>query len=805
MPLFWVALAFLLGILLAANLPLPAATWLWLALLALPLPFLRPFTRFLRSRFPSFARLQLPRRLQTARESLTRTLSRLPALIPYALLPLFLFLGAARYQAAQPVLTPACLAWYNDQPGAVELEGVLVQPADERDTYTNLRLRISSLRPSGAGESRAVDGLLLVRASPGEYAYGDRLRLQGQLVTPAEDESFSYRDYLARSGVYSYLAYPQITRLERGLGNPLLTALYAFHQRAVQTVYRIFPDPEASLMAGILLGEAQGIPAEVQDAFRATGASHIIAISGFNITLVAGMFTLLFSRLWGQRRGAILSAAGIGLYVLLVGASAAVLRAALLGWLTLFGRQIGRRQSGLNSLAFAGAVMAVFNPLVLWDAGFQLSFSATLGLMLYAGPFSEAFKAWAERRLPGEVASHIIQPVGEYILTTLAAQVTLFPILLIIFRQLPLTSMLVNPLILPAQPPLMILGGLALGLGLIYPPLGQAAAALAWPFTAYTIRVVEGFARLPEAVIHTGRTSWWFAAGFYAVLFAITAYRPKFSSLARRLTPALAFLGLGILGAITWRGALHAPDGQLHVTVLEAGSGEAVLIQTPGGRNVLVNGGPSPSRLSDALGRRLPLGNPRLDWLVVASPDDEDLSSLPDSILRYTPANVLWAGPTGGTRSASYLWQALVEAELPVSRLQPGQALDLGQGARLRALTVGGRGAVFLLEWQNFRMLLPLGLDFEAFEALEYGKTVGRVSALLLAQSGYAPLNPPEWIASLNPQVALLSVEAGNRDSLPSLETLQALEGYTLLRTDENGWIELTTDGEQLWVEVERK
>jgi beta-lactamase superfamily II metal-dependent hydrolase len=96
-------------------------------------------------------------------------------------------------------------------------------------------------------------------------------------------------------------------------------------------------------------------------------------------------------------------------------------------------------------------------------------------------------------------------------------------------------------------------------------------------------------------------------------------------------------------------------------------------------------------------------------------------------------------------------------------------------------------------------------LDFEAMEVLEQGKSVGRVTALLLAQSGYAPLNPPEWIAALNPQVVLLSVEAGNPDNVPSLETLAALEGYTLLRTDENGWIELTTDGEQMWVEVEER
>ena len=102
-------------------------------------------------------------------------------------------------------------------------------------------------------------------------------------------------------------------------------------------------------------------------------------------------------------------------------------------------------------------------------------------------------------------------------------------------------------------------------------------------------------------------------------------------------------------------------------------------------------------------------------------------------------------------------------------------------------------------------MLLPIGAEFESMEALGMGEDIGPVTALLLADSGYAPLNPPEWIQNLNPQVILLSVKAGNYDGLPSPETLEVTEGYTLLRTDQNGWIQITTNGEEMWVEVERE
>ena len=791
MPLLWLSLAFLCGILLASGLSLPLIGWSLLALVAVML-FLPPISRRLSSRIPT--------RLTRLAQQL-----KLPTPTFFPLVILFLSIGAIRYQLDQPTIDSSFIAYYNDQSTEYILDGILVEPPDVRDTYVNLRLRLEQLHPAGDDQFIPVTGLLLSRVSTGtSYNYGDRIRLQGHLETPPENEDFSYRDYLANRGIYSYLPYPTSSLLQQGQGNPIYSALYAFRQHALDAVYSLFPDPEASLLAGILLGVQSGIPQKVQEAFRLTGTSHIIVISGFNITIIAALFTFLFSRLLGERKGAIVSAIGIIFYTLLVGANAAVLRAAILGMLTLLGHQVGRRQVGLNSLAFVAALMAIFTPTILWDVSFQLSFSATLGIMLYAESFTHWFTNFAARFIPGDKAGRLAGPVGEYFLLTLAAQLTTLPLMIYYFKRISLTALIANPLILPAQPPLMVLGGLSVLTGMLFHPLGQLLAWAAWPFTAYTIRVVEWLAAIPHGSIPLGQIAFPLILLFYGVLLVLTFTRSRFNGLLNKLTPAIPLAILGLLTFMIWRAAFYAPDGLLHVTILDVGSGDAVLIQSPTGRTVLINGGLSTIRLSDSLGRRLPLFNRSLDWLVVADIDNEDLSGIPGNLERFTPTNVLWAGNIYGTRSAQDLWSQLISQSIPTTLMQPGQALDLGSGANLSVLYTDARGAILLLAWEDFRFLLPMGTDFTALEALQGNAARRNISAVLLAESGYAPLNPPDFISFLHPQLALLSVAPADKTGLPSPETMEALEGYNLLRTDQNGWIELTTDGKQMWLQVEK-
>ena len=452
LPLMWFAIAFLAGIVLGKLVSFSVWVWVALAVLALLLAIL---ARVFANRLPPSP-------------------YPLPTLIPFTfLLLLGLFSGPARYQMTVPKFDAYHIAFYNDRDYDLLVTGTLTEPPDYRDNYTNLRVRVTNV--DTGDRQLPAEGLLLARVSKNQvFHYGDIVRLRGKVKTPPENEDFSYRDYLAAQHIHSYMSSAEITVLPGNGGNPILKAVYGFKEKSLENIYQLFPDPESSLLAGILLGVDTGLTDQLQQAFKDTGTAHIIAISGFNMSIIAGVFVLLFSRFLGQRRGAMLAVAGIILYTIMVGASAAVVRAALMGTLALFAVQVGRRQLALNTLLGVALLMCIWNRLYIWDVGFQLSFFATLGLILYADPFTRFSNQILTKLFPSAAGEKIAELFAEFVLLTFAAQLTTIPIMAYQFQRISLVSFIANPFILPPQPAVMILGGLAVLLSHIWFPLGTA-------------------------------------------------------------------------------------------------------------------------------------------------------------------------------------------------------------------------------------------------------------------------------------------------------------------------------------------
>ena len=679
MPLLWLALAFLAGILTGAAVHLQVLVWGFAAVFAIILAFLE--RRWLRH-IPAW---------QTLRRWLP---------LPVGVVLAGFFLGGLRWQTAVPVWGPGDLAYYNGNVKA-ELTGWISDYPDRREGAVLLRVRIESVQPQGAAVI-PVKGTALLRLPPGQdWHYGDRLVIWGIPADPPDEADFSYKDYLARRGIHTYMAYPGAHLTGSGAGSSWMARIFQLREHAYKTINRIFPQPEAALLAGVLLGLDQDLPASIEKAFQDTGTAHIVAISGFNMSVLAALLITMLGRFLPRGWTALTAAVTITFYTLLVGANPAVVRAAIMSSLALFGRLIGRGSSGVTPLALSAAAMCAFNPLLPWDAGFQLSFTATLGLILYGEPLQKSFESWATNRWGDALAKRLAGPVGEYFLFTLAAQVTTLPVVLFHFNRLSLSAILANPLILPVQPGVMILGGIALIAGMILPALGQALAWVAWPLAAYTLRVVELLARIPAGAISVGEFSTWMAIGCYLLLFSLSFGWRKLAPLREKIKPGLVFASLGLVTLVAWSAVLRRPDGRLHAILLDQPDGQAVVLTMPHGQRVLVGGAPGANQLGSDLGRLTGPLDRNLNALVVHSASADSLEGLPLLIERFTLDQAFWAVAPPNKRVAENLNLAFADNTTPVTQLEEGSRLQLDEGVILQVLAVDKEYAALQLEYGN--------------------------------------------------------------------------------------------------------
>lgn len=731
-------------------------------------------------------------------------------------------LGMAHYNAAVQPFSPDQLPFYNDR-GTAILEGVISAPPERRENAARLTVSVHSL--TQRGETQPISGRALVYAERyGDYRYGDLIRVRGTPQTPPAFDAFSFRDYLARQGIYSVLLQTTVTVIKPDQGNPLLAALYSVRESAHDLIRHVLPDPQAALLAGIVLGDESHLTTALADAFRRTNTSHLIAISGANIAVIVALLMaacrLLPRRLAGKAGVLCITVSGVGLYTLFVGAEASVVRAALMTTVVLLAERLGRRHDGLTALAASVFLMTLLNPLALFELGLILSAAATIGLIVYLPPLTRL----SERALRGLIGAEKAQPtahvLAEWLLITVAAQITTLPIILLINGQFAPLSVLINVLVAPAQALIMLIGLATLALGALWLPLGQVMGWLVGLPLSYTLSIIRSAAELPNLSTPLLITPL-AAALYYAVLFGGTAFAMQHPAVRRTVwrwarqaghSGALCLLGCGV-ASLLWLLTAARSDGRLHVWWLGVGEGSAVLIQTPHGAHILIDGGENPNRLQQALGDVLPFYKRHLDVVIISAPHDKLIGALPALFARYSVGMLLHNGQRTGSPTFAALEAAIQAGRMPTQAIGGGWRLQTNDGVLISALAphrlpesaTRPDTAPLLLraEYGTARFLLLAEAAPEAIGMLLQHTDDLRAQVVQLPANGAANSNPPRWIDLVQPQVAVVVAALGNVNAQPAEVLIERLS-VPLFRTDQHGRLHLITDGERLEVRTER-
>lgn len=571
----------------------------------------------------------------------------------------------------------------------------------------------------------------------------------------------------------------------------------------------LIPAPESALLLGIVLGERAGVPLELSRAFAASGTTHLLAISGFNMTLVATAVALALRGRVGPVARALASVLAIAVYSLLVGLSPSVLRAALMAAVASCGVVTGRRAATANALCAAVTAMLIADPRAIEDLGLQLSALATAGLVLWQAPI-------AQRLAP------LPSPIREGLATTIAATLPTLPVVAGAFGRLSLISPIANLVVVPSFPLLMLSGAATSLIGAVWVDAARPVALVAWA-AAFALRTsVEWFAAVPlaslavPAGVLTGAS---LAALEIGLVLAArrAATQGAWHVLARRVrglrapaprtmlprgavAAAMVIVASGGLAFAAW----PQSAGSVRVIALDVGQGDAYLVDM-GGALALIDGGPDPARLLDELGATLPPWHRRIDVVAITHAHTDHGAGLLAVLERYEVG--LAIEPVGLNPSPlTDLWAAsLAKRGVERRALRAGQRVQLGSGT----IDVLAPADDLLVDTPS----LVLRLESGAFSALFTGDAVDDALGRLLERPErlrsrvYVPphhgARTPYATAlrtSARPEAALISVGSGNRYGHPTPETLEALAGVPTYRTDKDGTVEIALDGRSLVV-----
>ncbi len=752
-----------------------------------------------------------------------------------------LFAGALRYPSSLPADDKNYLRFYNDQE-TVEIEGVVDTDPETGDKTTHLRLSATRIKVEQAWQEISGTVLLFVPRYP-TYHYGDELRVTGNLQTPPQLDDFDYQAYLSHQGIYSTMLYPQIEPLDTGKGSKPLHWLYSVRNNLSQTLAKALPEPQVSLAQAILLGKRDNLPPQLKTDFSETGTSHLLAISGLHLSIVTGILLSIGIWLFGRRHHIYiwLTLGAIWLYALLTGMNPPILRAAIMASLFLTAELLGRQRSAFTSLSFAAAIMVGVNPQILWTASFQMSFTAMAGLIFIFPPLQSLGRKVVSATLGSDgTAVSIANLITDSFSVTLGAIIAVWPVIAYHFGIISLDTLPATFFALPALPAIIVTAALTAGVGLVALPLAQGIGWLAWFFLSYMLWAVKCFATLPPSPIQVDSVSPVLMWTYYLVLAAtiwlinnprkLTSLMPgatgrvmsgldKSSSLAARLPAKWIIPPLLVTAVVVSLTTTLTPDDNLHVSFLDVGQGDAILIRK-GNQDILVDGGPDPRAISLELGKKLPFWDRTIELVILTHPSADHVTGLVEVLHRYNVGQVLY--PDLDFPSGIYdEWLDLLdEKNIQCTFAQAGQQIELANGVIIEVLNpqtplltdtqsdIDNNGMVLRISIGEVSFLLTADTMWEAELELITNRANVTSTVLKVAHHGSKTSTSPEFLAVVNPQIAVISVGEDNPFGHPTDEVrdrlIERLGSANIYRTDQDGTIEFITDGERLWVKVDR-
>ncbi len=697
---------------------------------------------------------------------------------------------------------------------SVILYGIVESEPARQDLKITCVVACDSIIGSRETDRTARRVMVIVYLKAGEtpseiLSYGKKVEITGFLDpfpfqrNPGE---FDYAKYLALNDIEGMVTVKDQREVcSNGLGD---TRSFRASLNSVQhALYRIIdglhaPD-HASFLKGIIFGYRGEIPADVKQSFIDTGTIHILAVSGSNVAFVAFvLFSILgFFRLSRKSIG-VLTMAGLLAYMLITGSSPSVVRATIMAIVILCGTMLERKADIYNSISVAALLLLFWNTNNLFDTGFQLSFAAVISIV-YFYPRLELLI----RKIPERFEEiKMIDAVLKLFAVSLAAQLGTIPFVAYYFSRISVVSLLANIVVVPLSGLSTFIGAAEILFSFLHHGIAQLYAAA----NDFVVWFLLGFVKQAAGVSFAYLEAWQLSSvavcAYYLVILGV------FNSRRPRILPLMIILSLMLANGMIFADIWTATGPVFRVSFIDVGQGDAILLESPNGRRVLIDAGPSSRRFDAGARTVMPFlkrkGIARLEYFLLTHPHGDHIGGASSILLSLHVDTLLVASQLAGNSQMNHVFETARMANVPVNNLSKGSQIPIGDDLRLYVLHPGpgtmrdrilNNSSVVLRAVYGGSSILLVGdaeSTVERTMVASYGGFLAS-DALKAGHHGSASSSSESFLNAVHPRTAIISVGTHNVFGHPSPRTITALARHSIevFRMDKSGAIVLESDG----------
>ncbi|MBN4064738.1 DNA internalization-related competence protein ComEC/Rec2 [Dehalococcoides mccartyi] len=755
-----------------------------------------------------------------------------------AVLLALLVLGTVR--AVTGTESPALVPWdalpRNEQ--RVTLEGqMLSDPAPSKD---RVRLRLQIVSNDNSIPDYQIDvytdrlhDVANVERRSTDFRYGDSYSVSGRFIlTPSRED------------VVAIISTSSVDLISTGNGGTIRSSIAGFRSEISHLLTDALDSKSGGLAAALLVGDRTKLHPETITSFRASGLSHVLAISGLHIAMIGGIIMAISVWIIGRQRQLYLIAPGLSIwiYAALAGLTPSVTRAAIMFTVYLLARLLGRQRSVLPPLALAATIMLAIDPEILRSISFQLSFAAVLGIAL----FSARMASGASDRIQNSVLlpNFLKRPLTGIVYgssVSLAATIATAPLVAFHFGQIPIWGIPATLLIVPVLP--LFIGGSVL-VAIAGSVLGQPlaiAGLIPHAVGNYMSFIAALFERIPFGPVDADGWSIPLIIGWYGIAIflvnrrkllgqirgwsnsltlslnsrsnGVTNHRSNNNRVKYTVASIWAITAISLVGVV-----LSNPESNdLTVTFFETNRGDMIYVETPSGTRLLIDGGDNPDLAVRNLESVLPPLDRRIDVILSTHPDADHLGTLQQIVEQFEIGTIIDSGVVHDS-DIYESWTGLIARLDNVITAQPGMVIALDDEITMTVLQTGcvvvecsnfnDKGVVARLDFKDVSFLLTGDLTSGGeIDLLQTGKPV-KSTVLKVGHHGSRTSTTEQFLEEVDPALAIVTTGIKNQFGHPHEDVINRLTDQlspeTVYVTRDSGTITVTTDGDRVWVTTER-